>query len=124
MRLFQQGLQLILPPRSLTGKLISGARDGAPEALFGSGHKAQGQLLGYESLDQTFTVYEILLAPAPSPIGQCLREMQGSGLWTCSFPLLTDRLPVPLQRGPNRFQYCAVDSITTSSTRWSMSHSA
>ena len=76
MRLFQQCLQLVLQPRSVACELIPGAGDGAPEALHGSRHKAQGQLAGYQPLDQTFAIYEILLASAPATIRQGLRQIR------------------------------------------------
>src|SRR5438445_281522 len=124
MRFFQQGLQLILQTDFVPRPLIPCACECPPQSLLGVGHKAQNQLLGNQPLHQTFRVPKVFLAPASSADGQCLRQMECSRHFPGTFPILTARFPVPFEGAHSGFQYWAVDSITPSSTRCSMSHSA
>src|SRR5262244_293903 len=102
MGFFQQCLQLILQTYFVTRPLIPCARECSPQTLFGIGHKAQGQLLRHKPLYQTFRIAKVFLAPAPTTIGQGLRQMQGSRHPTCTFSPLTRRFPVSFQRSPYR----------------------
>ena len=53
MGLFQQTLQSVLQLYPVAGQLVLSAHHGAPQSLFGIGHKAQGQLLGHKPLHQS-----------------------------------------------------------------------
>src|SRR5215468_5258906 len=103
MRLLQQRLQLIVQPHPIPRPLILGARECPPQTLFGIGHKAQGQLLRHKPSYQTFRIAKVFLAPAPTTIGQGLRQMQASRHLACSFSPLTPRFPVSFQCSPYRF---------------------
>src|SRR5712691_4137458 len=121
MRLFQQTLQSVLQLYLVAGQLVLSAHYGAPQSLFGIGHKAQGQLLGHEPFYQSFRIGEILLPPLRPAIGLRLGSAPDIGpapsrFWQVGFQY---RSSAP-QTG---FQYCAVDSITTSSTACSTNHS-
>src|SRR5215469_6449959 len=103
MGFFQQCLQLILQTYFVTCPLIPCARECPPQTLFGIRHKAQGQLLRHKPLYQTFRIAKVFLAPAPTTIGQGLRQMQASRHPACTFSPLTPRFPVSFQRSPYRF---------------------
>src|SRR6516164_8675659 len=103
MRFFQKCLQLILQTDFVPRSLIPCARQAPPQTLFAIGHKAQDQLLGNQPLHQTFRIAKVILASAPSAIGQCLCQMECSRHFPGTFPFLTARFPVPFQCAPQRF---------------------
>ena len=103
MGLFQQGLQSVLELHPVARQLVLGAHHGSPQTLLGIGHKAQDQLVSDQPLHQTFGVREIVLAPPPPSVRLRLRQMQRSRRRTGAFPLLAERLPVPLQGCPDGF---------------------
>ena len=68
-----------------------------------SGTKLRTQLVCHQPLHQTFGVGKILLASPPSTIRSCLRQMERSRHWACTFSLLAARFPVPFQCSPDGF---------------------
>src|SRR6266403_1199135 len=103
MGLFQKCLQLVLQPHPVAPQLVLLARYRPPQTLLGIRHKAQRQFSGHQPLHQAFGIAEILLAPS--------RFSRTGFQYRSSVP----------QTG---FQYCAVDSMTTSSASCSTSHAA
>jgi len=84
--------------------------------------QAQGQLLCHQPLHQPSASRKSFLRPAAH---DSIAPAPNVAFPTSALhlPLLACRLPVPLQRAPDRCPICAVDSITISSTCCSMSHS-
>ena len=124
-RFLEQRLQPVVELHAVARDLVLAAHHGPPEPLLGVGHKAQGQLLRDQALHQPLRIREVLLAAAGPAIRLRLGEMERArraarapsrarrrGRQCCSSASHTGR------------QYCAVDSMTTSSTSRSTSQSA
>jgi len=62
---------LILRAHFVAGLLVTSARDGAPQTLFGIRHKAEGQFIGYQPLHQPFGVGEVPLGALAAPRLDC-----------------------------------------------------
>ena len=77
------------------------ARDGAPQALLGVRHEAQGQFLRHEAFDQPVRIRKIALAPAAPAIRLRLREVQRPPPRRRRDPGRPMGLPVPLQHLPH-----------------------
>jgi hypothetical protein len=71
MGFFQQSFQLILRAHFVAGLLVPSARDGAPQTLFGIGHKAEGQFIGHQPLHQPFGVGKVPLGALAAPRLDC-----------------------------------------------------
>jgi hypothetical protein len=69
--------------------------------LFGSGHVTENQFLCDQALDQPFGVGEIILAPSRSAIGLGLSQVQASGQFAGSLPVLALGLPLLFQHAPH-----------------------
>src|SRR5207244_12250006 len=65
--------------------------------------KAAEQLACDQLLYHTYGVGKILLASAPSTIRSCLRQMERSRHWACTFSLLAARFAVASQCSPDGF---------------------
>ena len=123
-RLLEQALQAVLKLHPVARDLVLPAHHGPPEPLLRVGHKAQRQLLRHQPLHQPFGIREISL-PSRGPRFDC----------ACARCNVPDIGPAPSRRrrrgcqyrssaSHTGRQYCAVDSITTSSTSRSASQSA
>src|SRR4030088_3471175 len=123
MGLFQKCLQLVLQPHPLAPQLVLLARYRPPQTLLGIRHKAQRHSVCSQPLHRSASTKSLFRPRRPRLDCACAR---------CSVP--------DLRRAPSRsshsgfqyrssapqtgFQYCAVDSITTSSASCSTSHAA
>src|SRR5215472_14742007 len=103
MRFFQRCFQLILQMGFVRRPLIPCTCKCPPKSLFGIGHEAQSQLLGDQSLHQTFRIPKVFLSPTSSAVGQRLRQMECSRHLLGTFPILTARFPGPFECAPKRF---------------------
>src|SRR5229473_1435264 len=112
MGLFQQTLQSVLQLDPVAGQLVLSAHYGAPQSLFGIGHKAQGQLLGHEPLHQPFRIVEILL---PSLM---TRDSKRYSPWASRSTSNGSRFNMPSGAMMNRVA-AAASGMGFTSTEWS-----
>jgi hypothetical protein len=90
MGFFQQSFQLILRAHFVAGPLPPSARDGAPQALFAIGHKAEGQFIGHQPLHQPFGVGEVPLGALAQRRTLRIRQLHG-----LDFSIVESILPLP-----------------------------
>src|SRR5215468_3646096 len=98
---FQQTLYLVLQSYSVARKLHLHAGQAAPNTLFPVGHKTQDQLIGDQPPHQPLRIFEVMLAPRGARLENACAKCK------------------PICGSSSRHtdpQYCAVDSITASST--------
>ena len=75
----EERLQPVVELHTAARDLVLAAHHGPPEPLLGVGHKTERQLLRDQALHQTFRIGKVSLAPAGSPIGLRLCEVQRAG---------------------------------------------
>src|SRR4029450_4742502 len=96
-RFFQQRFQSIVQLHAVARDLVLAAHHRPPESLLGVGHKAQGELLGHQTLHQSFGIRKVPFAPAGATIGLRLRKVKGPGHGARSCARPAHRPPVLLQ---------------------------
>jgi hypothetical protein len=99
--LFEQRFQPIPQLDAIPCQLILGPRQGAPEALFRIGHKAEPQLIGDQPFHEALAIREVSLPAPRRAIGLRLRQMEGAGPSGGGVSLLGERLPVSFQGRPH-----------------------
>jgi len=98
---FEQRLQSIVELDAVARDLILASHHGPPEPLFGVGHKAQGELLGHQTLHEPFGVRKVLLPTASATIRLRLRKVERPRQWARAVAVPALRPPVQLQRLPD-----------------------
>jgi hypothetical protein len=122
--LFQQRLQAVLQLYPVAPQLVLGAHERAPQTLLGIRHEAQGQLPSHQPPHPTFGVGKVVLASLPCAIGVRLRQVQCSEMGRAPSRFWASGFQYRSRAPQTGFQYCAVDSMTTSSTCCSTSQPA
>lgn len=102
MRFLEEGLEAILQLHAIPRQLILAPGHRAPEPLRDIRHKAEGQLVRDQSLDQLLCIREISLPAVSAMVRLRLREMQRAGGRSGIHPPTLRWLPVALQRVPHR----------------------
>ena len=94
MGFLEERFQPIVELNAAARDLVLAPHDGPPEALFGVGHEAQGELLRDQPLHQTFGVRKVLLAPDGPAIRLRLCEVERPREWARAVAGPTLRSPV------------------------------
>src|SRR5438105_7854059 len=123
MGFFQQCFQLILQTDFVTRPLILCARECTPQALFGVRYKAQDQFLETNRFTKRSASRKSFLRPRRPRLDKACARCRLPDMWPASSRFSQIGFQYRSSTPHRGFQYCDVDSITTSSTACSSSQS-